>query len=80
MLEEIGSTKKWYLSIGKCVGDELFIFDSQCKQDHPSGSLIMDVSDENYTLYNVFTQQELEEITNYEKKSLPKLPSDLKYY
>jgi hypothetical protein len=46
-------SKKWYLSAGKCVYDELFLLGLQCKYDHPSRSYIMDPYDENYVIYYV---------------------------
>lgn len=74
------SEEKWYLSNGKCVDDELFIFGLQCESDHPSRSLIIDPYDSNYTTYNVFSQNELQEIINYQKKSLPTAPDSLKLF
>ncbi|KAI8636323.1 hypothetical protein BD408DRAFT_426326 [Parasitella parasitica] len=80
MFSKLKSEDKWYLSNGKCVDDELFIFGLQCESDHPSRSLIIDPYDSNYTTYNVFSQNELQEIINYQKKSLPTAPDSLKHF
>lgn len=80
MFKKLDPAKKWYLSTGKCMDDELFMFDLQCESDHPSRSLIADPYDKNYILYNVFTQEELQEIMNYQKKSLPKPSDSLKLF
>ncbi|KAG0975661.1 hypothetical protein G6F29_011371 [Rhizopus arrhizus] len=78
MFKKLNQNNKWYLSTGKCVDDELFMFSLQCESDHPSRSLIIDLYDKNYTSYNVFTEEELQEIINYKKKSFPKPPDSLK--
>ncbi|KAG1547275.1 hypothetical protein G6F46_009446 [Rhizopus delemar] len=52
MFKKLDPAKKWYLSTGKCMDDELFMFDLQCESDHPSRSLIADPYDKNYILYN----------------------------
>lgn len=80
MFSKLKSKEKWYLSNGKRVDDELFIFGMQCGSDHPSISLIIDPYDSNYTTYNVFSQNELQEIINYQKKSLPTAPDSLKLF
>lgn len=80
MFKRLNQDNKWYLSTGKCVDDELFMFGLQCESDHPSRSLIIDPYDKNYTFYNVFTQDELQEIINHKKKSLPKPPDSLKLF
>lgn len=80
MFSKLKSEEKWYLSNGKCVDDELFIFGMQCSSDHPSRSLIIDPYDSNYTTYNVFSQNELQEIIDYQKKSLPTAPDSLKLF
>ena len=68
MFKKLDNSKKWFLSTGKCVDNELFVFGIQCSADHPSRSLIIDPYDENYTQYKVFTPEELEEIKEYQKK------------
>ncbi|CEP13683.1 hypothetical protein [Parasitella parasitica] len=78
MFEKLDPAKKWILSTGKCVDNELYMFGLQCTHDHPSKSLIMDPDDANYTKYNVFTPAELEEIRTYNEKKLPLMTSDLK--
>ncbi|KAG2190961.1 hypothetical protein INT46_006819 [Mucor plumbeus] len=75
MFTGLDAQKKWYLSTGKCVDNELYIFGLQCQNDHPSRSLILDPYDKNYMLYNVFTRNELKEIIDYKKKTTPS-PSD----
>ncbi|CEP12202.1 hypothetical protein [Parasitella parasitica] len=37
----LDNSEKWFLSAGKCVDDELFIFGKQCNFDHPSKSTAM---------------------------------------
>lgn len=71
------SSKKWYLSTGKCADDELFIFSLQCNYDHPAKSFIMDPDDQNFTLYKVFTPAELKEITQYKEQKRPEPSKDL---
>ncbi|KAI8068753.1 hypothetical protein BDF21DRAFT_401618 [Thamnidium elegans] len=56
---------KWYLSTGKCVEDELYAFGMQRVEGHPSHSFIIDISDKNYTKYNVFSNNELNKIKSY---------------
>ncbi|KAG1440859.1 hypothetical protein G6F56_011742 [Rhizopus delemar] len=36
MFKKLNQNNKWYLSTGKCVDDELFMFGLQCESDHPS--------------------------------------------
>lgn len=71
MFKGLDNSKKWFLSTGKCVDNELFIFGMECRGDHPSRSLIMDPYDENYSLYGIFTREELEEIKRHNHKPLP---------
>ncbi|GAA5798714.1 hypothetical protein HPULCUR_004119 [Helicostylum pulchrum] len=71
MFKKLDNSKKWFLSTGKCVDNELFVFGSQCSADHPSRSLIIDPHDENYAQYKIFTPEELEEIKEYQKKPMP---------
>lgn len=61
MFKKLDNSKKWFLSIGKCVDNELFVFGIQCSADHPSRSLIIDPHDK------IFIPEELEEI----KKPMP---------
>ncbi|KAG1170218.1 hypothetical protein G6F70_007725 [Rhizopus microsporus] len=67
-------SNKWILSTGKCVDNELFLFALQCQEDHPSKQFIMDVADLNYVQYDVFTEEELDEISTFEEKELPMPP------
>ncbi|KAI8993547.1 hypothetical protein BDB01DRAFT_703068, partial [Pilobolus umbonatus] len=78
MFEKLDPAKKWILSTGKGVDNELYMFGLQCTHDHPIKSLIIDPDDANYTKYNVFTPAELEEIRTYNEKKLPLMTSDLK--
>ncbi|KAG1509206.1 hypothetical protein G6F52_011190 [Rhizopus delemar] len=75
---QLDNDEKWFLSTGKCVDDELFIFGKQCNFDHPSKSKIIDIDDKNYDLYNVFTLTEINEIRTFKPKPLPVLPKDIK--
>lgn len=36
MFKKLNQNSKQYLSTGKCVDDELFMFGLQCESDHPS--------------------------------------------
>lgn len=80
MFKKLNQDDKWYLSAGKCVDDGLFMLGLQCDSDHSSRSLIIDLYDSNYTTYNVFSQNELKDIINYKKKSLPTGPDLLKLF
>lgn len=73
MFKKLNQNSKWYLSTGKCVDDELFMFGLQCESNHPSRSLIIDSYDKNYTSYNVFTEEELQEIITIKGKALQNL-------
>ncbi|KAI8977701.1 hypothetical protein BDF20DRAFT_914007 [Mycotypha africana] len=75
MFKALDPKKKWRLSTGKYVDNELFIFALQCQGDHPSKSLIIDPGDSSYAQYGVFTKEELDEIMNFEEKKLPLPPS-----
>ncbi|KAG0761222.1 hypothetical protein G6F16_001075 [Rhizopus arrhizus] len=59
MFKKLDNSKKWFLSTGKCVDNELFVFGIQCSADHPSRSLIIDPYDENYTHYNLDSSQKI---------------------
>ncbi|GAA5802788.1 hypothetical protein HPULCUR_008263 [Helicostylum pulchrum] len=56
-------SNKWILSNGKCVDNKLFLFTLQCREEHPSKQFIMDVADLTYVQYDVFTEEELDEIS-----------------
>ncbi|KAG2209197.1 hypothetical protein INT47_005489 [Mucor saturninus] len=64
MFKKLNQNSKWYLSTGKCVDDELFMFGLKCESDHSSRPLIIDPYDKNNTSYNVFTEVELQGIIN----------------
>ncbi|KAI8096027.1 hypothetical protein BDF21DRAFT_489448 [Thamnidium elegans] len=57
MFKKLDNSLKWFLSTGKCVDNELFVFGIQCSADHPSRSLIIDPYDENYAQYKIFTPE-----------------------
>lgn len=78
MFVKLDPTKKWILSTGKCVDNELYMFRLQCSHDHPSKSLVMDPNDANYTKFNVFAPEELEEIRTHNEKKLPLMSPKLK--
>jgi hypothetical protein len=71
MFKKLDNSKKLFLSTGKCIDNELFVFGIQCFADHPSRSLIIDPYDENYAQYKAFTAEELEETKEYQKKPMP---------
>ncbi|KAG1147698.1 hypothetical protein G6F37_003905 [Rhizopus arrhizus] len=71
---------KWHLSTGKCVEDKLYAFGMQCVEEHPSHSLIVDVSDKNLVKYKVFSKNEIEEIKTFSKKEMPRMPLTLRDY
>ncbi|KAG0848461.1 hypothetical protein G6F17_011631 [Rhizopus arrhizus] len=70
-------SNKCILSTGKCADNELFLFAIQCQEDHPSKQFIMDVADLNYVQYDVFTEEELDEISTFEEKELPMPPDTI---
>ncbi|ORE02285.1 hypothetical protein BCV72DRAFT_318787 [Rhizopus microsporus var. microsporus] len=78
MFNKLGQGEKWYLSNGKYVDDKLFMFGLQRQPDHPSRSLSIDHYDENYTTYNVSTQQGLQKIITYNPDSTAKLRTALR--
>ncbi|KAG1455819.1 hypothetical protein G6F55_006853 [Rhizopus delemar] len=70
IFKDLDPNKRWRLSTGKYVENELFIFGLQCQEDHPSKSLIINPGDLSYVEYGVFTKEELDEILNFEEKKL----------
>lgn len=72
--------KKWYLSTGKCVEDELYCFGMQCSVEHQVHSFIVDTSDRNWIKYEIFTDNELSEISLYNQKQTPEMPKALRDY
>lgn len=46
MFKKLGDSKKCFLSTGKCVDNELFVFGAQYATDHSSRLLIIDSYDE----------------------------------
>lgn len=72
--------EKWFLSTWKCVEDELFVFGSQCSENHPAHSFILDTSDAIYLKYDVFSSDELSEIKAHREKTLPSMPVPLRSY
>lgn len=72
--------KKWYLNTGKCVEDEVYCFGMQCSVEHQAHSFIVDTSDRNWAKYEVFTDNELNEIRLYNQKKTPEMPKELRDY
>ncbi|KAI9483009.1 MAG: hypothetical protein EXX96DRAFT_461817, partial [Benjaminiella poitrasii] len=54
---------KWVLRGGKVVEDSLDEFSKKCLIDHPACSMIIYTEDDTYLNNNVFTKEELREIT-----------------
>lgn len=74
MFKALDPNKRWRLSTGKSVDNELFVFGLQCQEDHPSKSLIIDPGDLSYVEYGVFAKEELDKFLNFEEKKLPLPP------
>ncbi|RUP43198.1 hypothetical protein BC936DRAFT_137490, partial [Jimgerdemannia flammicorona] len=72
--------KKWVLTTGTIVEDALYDFGVKCMHEHLCHSFVVDPDDENYLNEGVFTQHELEEIRDFQKKVLPPVPRDLLLY
>ncbi len=68
----------WALSTGKIVEKQMALFASSCIYEHLAHSLILDVSDSIWTEY--FTTEEIKEIMNTNRTTLPSLPEDLSNY
>ncbi|KAI9281400.1 hypothetical protein BC943DRAFT_310244 [Umbelopsis sp. AD052] len=72
--------RKWQLSTGKCVENELYKFAKKCTYDHPSLSFIIDPYDITYIQHGVFTENEIQEIKEYNAVVMDTLPKDLVDY
>ncbi|CAG8591666.1 6887_t:CDS:2 [Ambispora gerdemannii] len=79
-IEGMKKEKKWYLTSGKCVEDELYAFGIQCRFEHLAHSFIIDPDDETYIKNNIFTSEELSEICDTEAKNLPEMSIELLKY
>jgi hypothetical protein len=55
-------------------------FGMQCNLEQQVHSFIVDSSDNNLKEFNVFSQEELEEIDQYKKKDTPSMPTSLCEY
>ncbi|KAI7907456.1 uncharacterized protein BX663DRAFT_864 [Cokeromyces recurvatus] len=78
MYESLDVSKMWTLSTGKIVEKQMALFASSCIYEHLAHSLILDVSDSIWTEY--FTTEEIKEIMNTNRTTLPSLPEDLSNY
>ncbi|CAH1767987.1 9770_t:CDS:2, partial [Entrophospora sp. SA101] len=74
------TSKKWVLSTGTVVEDNLYDFGLKCTQEHLSHSFILDPDDKNYLNNGVFTESELAEVRNFREKQLPTMPKELLTY
>lgn len=68
--------EKWTLRSGKVVEDELQRYAETLKNEHIAHSFIMDPTDTSWLKLNIFTREELHEITTHRIKELPALPSE----
>ncbi|KAI8050735.1 hypothetical protein BDF21DRAFT_482448 [Thamnidium elegans] len=53
---------------------------SQCKEEYPCHSFIVDPTDTNYQKYRVFNDDELQEIGSFREKKLSTIPTKLRDY
>ncbi|RGB28441.1 hypothetical protein C1646_819106 [Rhizophagus diaphanus] len=77
---KLENTKKWILTSGKVVEDELYKFGMRCNYEHLCHSFIIDPEDRSFVEENIFSPSEFKEIYTYNQKSLPNLPQDLLEY
>ncbi|CAG8476978.1 14049_t:CDS:10 [Ambispora leptoticha] len=78
--QKLENTKKWVLTSGKVVEDELYKFGMRCNYEHLCHSFIIDPEDRSFVEENIFSPSELKEIYTYNQKSFPNLPQDLLEY
>ncbi|CAB4400787.1 unnamed protein product [Rhizophagus irregularis] len=78
--QKLENTKKWVLTSGKVVEDELYKFGMRCNYEHLCHSFIIDPEDRTFVEENIFSPTELKEIYTYNQKSLPNLPQYLLEY
>ncbi|CAG8618502.1 728_t:CDS:10 [Paraglomus brasilianum] len=78
--EQMDDTKKWVLSSGKVVEDQLYKFGLKCTHEHLCHSFIIDPDDASLMNEKVFTKSEIEEIRTYRRQALPNMPQDLLAY
>ncbi|KAF7721059.1 hypothetical protein EC973_005506 [Apophysomyces ossiformis] len=75
---EMDDSQKWMLSCSKrYVEDCLYQFGTRCDHEHLCHSFIIDREDKSYLQHQVFSEEELNEIRNYQQKQLPKPPKRL---
>ncbi|KAL9548778.1 hypothetical protein MBANPS3_005521 [Mucor bainieri] len=68
MFKRLDESKKWYLSTGKCVDNELFIFAKVVRAACY------------FQLYGIFTREEIKEIKHYNHKPLPSASTEFKRF
>ncbi|CAG8597602.1 9468_t:CDS:10 [Ambispora gerdemannii] len=78
--QKLENTKKWVLTSGKVVEDELYKFGMRCNYEHLCHSFIIDPEDRSFVEENIFSPSELKEIYTYNQKSFPNLLQDLLEY
>lgn len=78
--DNMDESKKWRLSTGKCVEDEIYCFGMQCSVEHQTHSFIIDTNDKNWMDYAVFSKNELDEINLYNQKHTPIMSKPLRDY
>ncbi|KAG0180084.1 hypothetical protein DFQ28_006752 [Apophysomyces sp. BC1034] len=74
----IKGSDKWILSTGTVVEDVMQKLALESMYEHPVHSLILDTSDKIWE--NYFTEDELEQITTYNRKCLPAFPDGYQEY
>ncbi|CAI2193859.1 18317_t:CDS:2, partial [Funneliformis geosporum] len=68
VFQKLENKKKWVLTSGKVVEDELYKFGMRCNYE------------QSFVEENIFSPSELKEIYTYNQKSLPNMPQDLLEY
>ncbi|CAO3652583.1 unnamed protein product [Cunninghamella echinulata] len=76
--DSMDESKKWKLSTGTCVEDVMKKLAIECKYEHPVHSMILDTSD--IIWIDHFTEEELEEINNHNRRKLPDFPNSYQQY
>ncbi|CAO3678706.1 unnamed protein product [Umbelopsis ramanniana] len=69
--------QKWALKSGRKVEDVLHKFASKSAHEHVAHSFIINPMDPTWERLNIFTREELDEISTYECRKLPVIPKDL---
>ncbi|CAO3670371.1 unnamed protein product [Umbelopsis ramanniana] len=70
-------TQKWMLKSGRRVEDVLHEFASKSAHEHLAHSFIINPLDPTWEQVNMFTKEELDEISTYKYRKLPAVPDDL---